>query len=69
MADLPRGIKHVDRNALYTDLAARVSYLKDFIELGPGRTPISSTCYVQLSLTLSQMISLLLSGDRTSFAW
>jgi hypothetical protein len=37
MADLPRGVKHVDRNDLYTDLAARVSYLKDFIELGPGK--------------------------------
>ena len=36
MANLPRGIKHVDRNALYTDLGARVSYLKEFIEFGPG---------------------------------
>jgi hypothetical protein len=42
MADLPRGIKHVDRNALYTDLAARVSYLKSFIEFGPGKTPVLS---------------------------
>jgi len=42
MAYLPRGIKHVDRNALYTDLAARVSYLKSFIEFGPGKTPILS---------------------------
>lgn len=29
-------IKHVDRNALYTDLGARVDYLKEFIEFGPG---------------------------------
>jgi hypothetical protein len=36
MSNLPRGIKHVDRHALYTDLGARVSYLKEFIEFGPG---------------------------------
>lgn len=36
MAALPRGIKHVDRTTLYTDLGARVSYLKEFIEFGPG---------------------------------
>jgi hypothetical protein len=36
MASLPRGIQHVDRNALYTNLGARVAYLKDFIEFGPG---------------------------------
>jgi len=36
MASLPRGIKHVDRTALYTDLGARVTYLKEFIEFGPG---------------------------------
>lgn len=36
MANLPRGIKHVDRRALYTDLGARVSYLKEFIEFGSG---------------------------------
>jgi hypothetical protein len=36
MASLPRGIKHVDRNALYTDLGTRVAYLKEFIEFGPG---------------------------------
>jgi hypothetical protein len=40
MAYLPRGMKHVDRDALYTDLAARVSYLKSFIEFGPGKTPV-----------------------------
>jgi hypothetical protein len=40
MAHLPRGIKHVDRDSLYTDLAARVSYLKSFIEFGPGKTPV-----------------------------
>jgi hypothetical protein len=36
MASLPHGIQHVDRNALYTDLGARVAYLKEFIEFGPG---------------------------------
>lgn len=36
MAALPRGIKHVDRNTLYTDLEARVAYLKEFIEFGAG---------------------------------
>jgi len=42
MAYLPPGIKHVDRNALYTDLATRVSYLKSFIEFGPGKTAVLS---------------------------
>jgi hypothetical protein len=44
MASLPRGIQHVDRNALYTNLGARVAYLKDFIEFGEGisiYTPIT----------------------------
>lgn len=36
MSFVPRGIKHVDRDALYTDLGARVAYLKEFIEFGPG---------------------------------
>lgn len=36
MADRPQGMKHVDRDALYTDLSARVAYLKDFIGFGPG---------------------------------
>jgi hypothetical protein len=44
MAHLPRGIKHVDRNALYTDLGARVSYLKEFIEFGPGTSPALTAC-------------------------
>ncbi|KAM0715915.1 hypothetical protein Q7P37_008429 [Cladosporium fusiforme] len=35
MADRPHGMKHVDRDALYTDLSARVAYLKDFIGFGP----------------------------------
>ncbi|RPA92142.1 hypothetical protein L873DRAFT_1818042 [Choiromyces venosus 120613-1] len=28
----PRGIKHIDRKALYTDLEARVRYLHDFLD-------------------------------------
>ena len=57
MADLPRGMKHVDRNALYTHLAARVSFLKSFVEFGLGKTPVLSVhvlCYIHPSLTLSR---------------
>ena len=57
MADLPRGMKHVDRNALYADLAARVSFLKSFVEFGPGKTPVLSAhvlSYIHPSLTPSR---------------
>lgn len=38
------GIKHVDRDALYTDLGARVAYLKEFIEFGPGDSSLLAMC-------------------------
>jgi hypothetical protein len=56
MASLPRGIQHVDRNALYTNLGARVAYLKDFIEFGPGISiyiPITIVAIDAYTLTLS----------------
>lgn len=37
MASLPRGMEHVDRKELFTSLPARIRYLHQFLEFGPGK--------------------------------
>ena len=39
MAALPKSMEHVSRRELYTSLPARVQYLQQFLEFGPGMAP------------------------------
>ncbi|EHY52850.1 hypothetical protein ABEF92_001057 [Exophiala dermatitidis] len=34
MADIPKGMEHIDRKELYTSLPARIQYLQQFLEFG-----------------------------------
>ncbi|KAF2209867.1 hypothetical protein CERZMDRAFT_46417 [Cercospora zeae-maydis SCOH1-5] len=36
MSELPKGMHHVDRRELLTSLPARIQYLHEFLEFGPG---------------------------------